>query len=37
VLKRPAVKQFVRADMREALRDLRRAPAALRDRYRADG
>jgi chromosome partitioning protein len=36
VLKRPDVKKFVRADMREALRDLRRAPAALRDRYRPD-
>jgi chromosome partitioning protein len=36
VLKRPAVKKFVRADMREALRDLRRAPAALRDRYRPE-
>ena len=36
VRRRPAVKQFVRADMREALRDLRRAPAALRERYRTD-
>ena len=36
VARRPAVKQFVRADMREALRDIRRAPAALRERYRTD-
>ena len=36
VRRRPAVKQFVRADMREALRDLRRAPSALRERYRTN-